>query len=316
MPGIVVRWLEDGALREGGVEALTDARKSKVVWVDVTDPDEASLAPVAEAFGLHPLAVEDCLHFPQRPKLDTYGDDAMFLIWVLPSTLRGDGLDVRELDVFLGEDHLVTVHAGSLEAIDEVAAEAASFLGSGLEWTLHAMLDRAVDAVFPVVDELTDRLEELEDLMLTGASKEHLQQLYAVKRLLLQLHKVVGPERDVLRGMARQQALISSDAYVYYQDIADHLARVQDSIDTSRDVASGAMDVYLSSVSNRLNVIMKQLTVIATIFMPLQLITGIYGMNFRHMPELAWRYGYFGVLGVMLVIALFMLRFFKRREWW
>jgi magnesium transporter len=130
------------------------------------------------------------------------------------------------------------------------------------------------------------------------------------------LHKVVGPERDVVRGLARLEAFVEPEAYMYFQDIGDHLARVADQIDTYREVANGTMDIYLSAQSNRMNQIMKTLTVVATIFMPLTLISGIYGMNFRHMPELEWPFGYFAALGLMGAIALSMTWYFRRRDWW
>ena len=314
MAEVSVRWLCDGEIHTGGLDDLTEASGSPV-WVDVLRADEATLKAISMHFPLHPLAMEDCLHFPQRPKLDVY-EDSTFLIWLMPALPDGAGIVSTELDVFLGREHLITVHPEPIVMVDKVAAHVGEYLRRGVEWTLHGILDLAVDAMFPLVESLADELEEIEDLMLVDAKSEHLERLYGAKRALVQLHKVVGPERDAIRGLARLEAFVAPDAYMYFQDIGDHLARVADSVDTYREVASGTMDIYLSSVSNRMNLIMKQLTVIATIFMPLTLISGIYGMNFRYMPELEWRFGYFGVLGGMLVIVVLMLWFFKRRKWW
>ncbi len=314
MAEVLIRWLCDGKLQTGGLDDLAGACHQPV-WVDVLDADEATLNAIAGFLPLHPLAIEDCLHFPQRPKLDVY-EDSTFLIWMLPSLPDGTGIISTELDVFLGREHLITVHRDRLAPVDKVGAHVQEYLERGVEWTLHSILDLMVDSMFPLVDSLADDLEEIEDLMLVDAGSEQLERLYGAKRALVQLHKVVGPERDALRGLARLEAFVAPDAYMYFQDIGDHLARVADSVDTYREVASGTMDIYLSSVSNRMNLIMKQLTVIATIFMPLTLISGIYGMNFRYMPELEWRFGYFGVLGGMLAIVLWMLWFFKRRKWW
>ncbi|MCX8007900.1 MAG: magnesium/cobalt transporter CorA [Coriobacteriia bacterium] len=316
MPATVtVRWIEAGALRSGDIDALGSTGAAAPVWVDVLDPDEPSLLAIAQRFPMHPLAIEDCLHFPQRPKIDVY-PDSTFVIWLIPVLVDSDGVQTHELDMFLGEEHLITVHREPLPAIDAVADEAAAFLARGVEWTVHAVLDRAVDALFPAMEQIADALEDLEDAMLARAEQEHLSRLYQVKRALVQLHKIVVPERDVVRGLARAEAFVEPEAYMYFQDIGDHLARAIDSVETYRDVASGAMDIYLSAQSNRMNEIMKQLTVIATIFMPLTLISSIYGMNFRHMPELEWRYGYFLVLGVMVAIAAWMVWFFRRRRWW
>jgi len=311
---ITARWIAEGVLRSDGLDSVpADVRAP--VWIDICDPDEAALEAVSARFPLPPLAVEDCLHYPQRPKLDAY-HDITFLIWLLPQMIDGSRIVSHELDVFLGEEHLVTVHRADVPALDRIMEHADTYLGRGAEWTLHAILDSAVDEVFPVVEVLSDELEQLEDLMLTEARGEHLQRLYAAKRALVALHKIVSPERDTVRGLARLEAFVEPDAYMYFQDVGDHLARLGDQIDTYREVASGTMDIYLSVQSNRMNLIMKQLTVVATIFMPLTLISGIYGMNFQHMPELGWRYGYYGVWVVMALIAIGMFTYFRRKDWW
>ncbi|GAB4283304.1 MAG: magnesium/cobalt transporter CorA [Coriobacteriia bacterium] len=312
---ITVRWLDDSKLLEGGVEVLPRLSGRGHVWIDVLAPDESALQAVSAAYPLPPLAIEDCLHFPQRPKFDVY-DDVTFAIWLLPHVLTGDGIESRELDVFLGPEHLVTVHREELAAVNAVAEDARAYLARGVEWTLHALIDRAVDDVFPVVEELSDELEALEDAMLEQAQPDHLERLHRARRSLVDLHRIVNPEREVVRALARLEAFVAPEAYMYYQDIGDHLARLSDTIDTYREVAAGTMDIYLSSTSNRMNAVMKTLTVVATIFMPLTLISGIYGMNFEYMPELGWRFGYFAVLGVMLTIGIWMIWFFRRRDWW
>ncbi len=313
---VTVRWIESGILHSDGLATLPEVLTG-AVWIDVLEPDQESLAAVAARFSLPPLAVEDCLHFPQRPKIDVY-PDVTFLVWLVPQVMTGDGLTSSELDVFLGPEHLVTVHQDTIESVDRISAHAELYLKRGVEWTLHAILDSAVDSVFPVVEALSDELEELEDLMLSDAQPGNLQRLYAAKRSLVRLHKVVGPERDVVRGLARLEAFVEPDAYMYFQDIGDHLARVADEVDTYRDVASGTMDIYLSSVSNRMNAIMKQLTIIATIFMPLTLISGIYGMNVLKgmWPPVSAVWSFGSVIAVMGAITLWMLWFFKRRDWW
>jgi len=314
---VVVRWAEGKTLVTGGVRDLAKARAAGPVWVDILHPDEEGLKPIAEEFALHPLAVEDCLHFPQRPKIDAY-PEAMFVVWVLPSLVEGDGIAYAELDIFLGKGYLITSHRDDIPILDELAASAECILCAGVEWTLHALLDRAVDDIFPAIDYIADQLDSIEDRLMERASDEDLHSLYSMKRLLIALHKTVGPERDVVRGMARQSELISQDTYMYFQDIGDHLARVVDSVETYRDVASGAMDIYLSAVNNRMNAIMKQLTVVATIFMPLTLISGIYGMNVTRgmWPPVSATWSFAAVMATMAVISVWMLWFFKRRKWW
>ena len=314
---ITVYWIEDGQLRSDGPERLDAARDAGTVWVDLTDPDEESLALLAERFPLHPLAVEDCLHFPQRPKVDAY-PESLFLVWITPHLIPDDGVAYTEIDIFLGDHFLITSHRDAAAAVDDVVGSGEPVLQRGVEWTLHALLDRAVDDIFPAVDYVAEQLDTIEDTLLERAEREQLQRLYAMKRLLVSLHKLVGPERDVLRAMARHESYVSQNAYLYFQDIGDHLARVADSIETYRDVASGAMDIYLSAVNNRMNEIMKQLTVVATIFMPLTLISGIYGMNVTKgmWPPVAAAWSFGGIIAAMLLIAMGMLWFFRRRNWW
>lgn len=316
MATITARWVTEGVLHSNGLESVPDDVTGPV-WIDVLDPDEEALQAVSRRFPLPPLAMEDCLHYPQRPKLDAYRDQS-FLIWLLPQFVIGDGLVTHEIDVFLGEEHLVTVHRADVPSLDRVLAHAEAYLERGAEWTLHEILDVAVDEVFPLVEVLSDELEQLEGLMLDEARPEHLQRLYRVKRALVALHKVVSPEREIVRGLARLEAFVEPDAYMYFQDVGDHLARLIDQIDTYREVANGTMDIYLSSQSNRMNQIMKTLTVVATIFMPLTLISGIYGMNvLRGMwppSEASWSFP--AIVASMLIIAVGMVWYFRRRDWW
>ena len=251
------------------------------------------------------------------PKIDAYADN-IFIVWVVPQltsemSVRGD-----EIDVFLGKQYVITTHHNHVAAIDAVASDACGVLARGAEWTLHSILDRSVDEIFPIADQVGEELDRIEDELLARVRESQLQELYRVKRVLLEMHKVIGPERDVLRALARHEEFISQEAYLYFQDVGDHVARVSDTIDTYRDVASSAMDIYLSAVSNRLNVVMKQLTVVATIFMPLTLITGIYGMNLttNMWPAPAYPWSFAAVIGSFAIITATMLVVFKRRGWW
>jgi len=315
---VIVRWIEDGRLHVGSAADLDRAKAGgETVWVDVREPDAEILAVLQKAFGLHPLAMEDCTHFPQRVKIDLY-PEAAFIVWVFPQPGPEDAFHAVEVDVFLGDRFLITSHREDVPVIDEVGADAADALARGADWLLHQLLDRGVDRIFPLVDGLSDRLDDIENVLLDDPAQTDLQQLYAIKRSLVQLYRIVGGERDVLRSLSRRERLISQDAYLYFQDVGDHLARVVDTIDTYRDVASGAMDIYLSAVNNRLNDVMKRLTVVATIFMPLTLISGIYGMNVTvgMWPPITERWSFWVVAGSMVAIVAGMLTYFKRRHWW
>lgn len=315
---VTVRWIVDHAIRSGALDDLAEARSSGgVVWVDVLEPDEDALSVLQKAYDLHPLAVEDALHDGQRPKLDAYPTN-LFLVWIAPRLGDGCSLATSEIDVFFGSDYLITTHTDRVPAIDSVAADACAALARGADWTLHAILDSSVDGMFPVVDMVGEELDRLENELLARVQDGQLRDLYAVKRVMLALHKVIGPERDVLRAMARHEGIVSQEAYLYFQDVGDHVARISDAIDTYRDVASSVMDIYLSAISNQLNVVMKQLTVVATIFMPLTLISGVYGMNLLNgmWPPSDATWSFPVVIGSFAVIAAGMLYVFKKRGWW
>ncbi len=312
-PSIVVRWLESGALREGGLDALDEARASGAAWIDVLEPDRETLEALKGPLGLHPLAIEDVLHDGQRPKSEPY-EENVFFVWVVTKKGRNGGVRASELDAFLGKGWLLTSHGERLAAIEGVACEPAC-LNRGAEWTLHAVLDRAVDDVFPLVDEIGDRLDAIGDVLLERPDRSMLPELHRKKRMLLQLHKIIGPERDALRELAREQAYVSEEAYRYFQDVADHLSRVEDRVDTYRDVAASVMDVYLSSVSNQLNVVMKRLTVVATIFMPGTLVASVFGMNVGF-PYRDSYTGFFAALSIILTTSVAMYVAFKRSNLW
>lgn len=315
---VTVRWMDGDVLRKGGLSALEAARAAgRCVWVDVLDPDAKTIAKIGKAFSLHALALEDCLHFPQRVKIDLY-PEAAFIVWQFPRHGDGTLLSSVEMDVFLGKDFLVTSHRDPIPVLEAVASEAAMTLTHGADWTLHRILDRGTDEVFPIVDHLSDLLDELEDVLLDDPVEEDLQRLYAIKRALVAVYRLVTGERDVLRSMARRQQYVSEEAYLYFQDVGDHLARAVETIDTYRDVASGAMDLYLSAVNNRLNDVMRRLTVVATIFMPLTLLSGIYGMNITRgmWPPVDAHWSFALVLGSMIATVAVMLWIFKRRRWW
>ena len=318
MADVQVRWLDQsGNLQLRGIEGLKEDCGDAWVWVDVVGVDEAVMESLRARFGLHPLAVEDVVHEQGLPKLDSY-EPVIFVVWLVPTRAEGKELCAIELDVFLGPDYLITVQEEPVAAVKSVAADAARAMRRGADWLLHGILDVAVDDVLPITDSLGDLLDELEDSMLDHPTPDDLQELYRVRRQLRALHRVVSPERDVLRQLARERDLVSEDAYRYFQDVADHLARAEDEIETDREVGAAVMDVYLSSQSNRMNEIMKQLTVVATIFMPLTLLSGIYGMNLiRGMwPPVGSVWGFAAVVFVMALIAGWMWWFFRRRHWW
>lgn len=320
MPETSVRWLStEGTLKQGDLASLDEAADAQWVWIDTADPDAATLDVLGKHFGFHELNLEDAEHRQHRARLDQYPDGA-FLAWLTPEHPRGDGVTVAELDVFIGREYLVTAHTGRNSAIDVVVADALQSMRAGPAWILHKVIDVSVDSALPLVDRIGEQLSTIEDKMLDNPRQDDLRALHRVRRQLFRLHRIIAPERDLLRGLARESAIISEDAYRYFQDVGDHLARALDSIETYQDVGASVMDVYLSAQSNRMNEIMKQLTVVATIFMPLTLITGIYGMNLTAgMWPTAGEstpWAFWAVMGLMLALSVAMAAYFRKKNWW
>lgn len=318
MADVHVYWVEaDDVVRHGDLSDLATAVGSRWCWIDVTDPDAEVYRELEAPLGLHPLAVEDALHRQPRPKLDLY-PEGPFLVWLTPHLTGNEVVVLRELDVFLGEGHLVTSHEGSVEAIDAVCTDIDRLMRLGPAWILHAIIDRLVDSLLPVVDGVGDQFEIVEDSMLDEPDREDLERLYALRRQLLVLHRTVAPERDIIRAIAREPQLVSADAYRYFDDIVDHLAHAEDSLESYRDIGSAVMDIYLSAQSNRLNEIMKVLTVVTVVIGALTLISGIYGMNLlggMWPPPTAW-WAFPSMVVVMIAVAAVMVAFFRRKKWW
>lgn len=319
MPVVAVRWIDSqNALHMGDESSLEESLTASWAWVDVLEPDQTTVDLLASTFDLHPLAVEDLVHPQTRAKIDLY-PESLFFAWLTPRHREGDGVVVDELDVLLGTKYLITVHDQRIAAIDHVANEAGKTLRSGADWTLHAIIDLQVDATMPLVDDIGDALNAIEDAMLESSPRQQdLRDLHQVRRQLVRMHRIVAPERDVIHALARERDVVSEEAYRYFLDVGDHVARVLDSIETYQDVGASVMDVYLSAQNNRMNEIMKQLTVVATIFMPLTLISGIYGMNLLvgMWPGPLGRWSFAIVVSFMLLIALSMSAYFRKKKWW
>lgn len=318
MSRVVVRWIaEDGSLRVTGAEGLDEALSRPWCWVDVAQPDEVTLNALAAPLGLHPLAVEDSLHRQSRPKLDLY-PEGPFFTWLTPHLSESGVLSTDELDVFLYNRALVTAHDGVIEAIDEVASDAATLLPRGTDWILHGILDRLVDSVLPIADAVGDRLEDVEDRMLAEPSRHDLEELYALRRHLLALHRIVSPQRDMIRTLSRERQFVSEEVFRYFDDVVDHLLHVEESLETYRDIGSAVMDIYLSAQSNRLNEIMKVLTVVTVLIGAMTLVSGIYGMNLLEgmwpPPGASWSFP--AIMAFMAVLGAAMAALFRRMKWW
>jgi magnesium transporter len=319
---VTVRRLVDSTSTDATIgEVGKLAGEPGLVWVDVVGPDKETMAALDAQLTLPDLAVEDSIERQTRPKIDFY-PELLFFVWIVPEPLREDTplrtLRYTDVSFFLVKNAVVTIRQGPVPAIDQLLKGGLDVAAAKPAWLVHDILDRTTDQLLDIVDSGSDKLDELENLVLDKADQSQLETLYAIKRQLLQLRKVVQGERDVVRELTRSEAWVGREEYMYYQDVGDHLARIADEVDTYFDVATGIMDIYLSAQNNRMNEIMKQLTVVATIFMPLTLLSGIYGMNLlRSMwpgPEDKW--SFVVVVGSMVVIAVAMGALFRRRKWW
>lgn len=289
-----------------------------IIWVDVADPTSADFEELAKEFGFHPLSIEDCRNEHQRPKVEEF-QGYYFIVLYEAELVLGKHLELRELNIFLGKNYLVTVHSQTIRTI-----ETAERLWRG--WTdlaergtgllAYLLIDSIVDDYMPLLDTLSDRMDELEDQIFVDFQVEALKEIFRIKKDLLFLRRSVTPLRDVFNTLLRrEQQIFSRETHVYFQDVFDHLIRVADTIDTLRDLLGATMDAYLSVSGNRMNMVMKRLTSISAILMSVTLIAGIYGMNFDFMPELKWRYGYVGSLGSILAVGVSLYLYFRRIKW-
>jgi magnesium transporter len=302
-------------------ECLAAAGPGRVTWVNVEGLHEVeAIRQLGECHGLHPLVLEDIVNTDQRPKLDDYGDYLFVVVKMLRST-PGGGIVTEQVSLVLGPHLVISFQEGvDGDVFDPVRERLhggkGRMRGMGADYLLYALLDAVVDNYFVVLEEVGERIEAIEEAVVMEPRPETVRRIHRLKREMILLRKAVWPLREVLAALERREsALISEAVVVYLRDVYDHTIQVIDTIESSRDMLSGMLDIYLSSISNRMNEVMKFLTVVGTIFIPLTFISGIYGMNFQNMPELHWPWGYPVALFLMLVIALSMLYYFRRKRW-
>lgn len=309
------------AVTKGG-EALVDVELSRLdqediewYWVDFSEPTPEEVELLETRFRFHPLAIEDCLQFLQRPKLDHYDPVHFFvLLTVHPTSLEAD-----ELDMFLSEKGLVTFHLRPLREVNDAIAKWTAHPEAprkGPIYAAHTVIDKVVDYYFPVVYRIEDALFELEDKRPTNVTDRLMDQVFDIRSDLLQLRRAIFPMRDLLYRIINTERIVGiSEQRMYFTDIYDHLLKLAEMIESNREMTADIRDSYISLNSNRMNNIMKTLTVITTIFMPLTFLAGVYGMNFEYMPELEMPGAYFLTLAVMAAIGVTMYWWFKRKGW-
>lgn len=310
-------------LPEDEILSASKDRQARL-WIDMISPSAEEVALVFEqAYDLHPLSIEDTITDIHTPKLDNYNN---YLFMVFHAVGMGDermDLHTRELDVFLGQNFLITIHTEKMPAIGSLWNEehhAENGLGDGPVYLLYELLDRQIDTYIPLIDRFEQRLEDLGDVIFrqqnTQSDDEILNDILTAKSSALRLRRILRPQRDIMRRLAWENfRVVPAEARIYYQDVYDHLERLSDVAESMRDLASSTIETHLALVNNRMNEIMKVLTIISTIFIPLGFVSGVYGMNFDYMPELGSRIAYPLVWIAFFSIAGGMLFFFRQRRW-
>ncbi len=293
--------------------------EGRVVWIDVQGlADLELLARLGETFGLHPLALEDVVSISQRAKVEDY-DSHLYAIARMPE-VTDEMFLTDQTSLFIGRDYLITFQERYGDCLGPVRERLRRGKGlirrSGPDYLAYAILDAIIDAYFPVLEVYGERLEDLEREVSERPSRYSMTRIHRERRTLLSLRRAVWPMRDALGALIRDESpLITAQTRVYLRDCHDHAVQIIEMVETDRELATGLVEIFLSTLSQRLNEVIKVLTIISTIFIPLTFIVGVYGMNFDWMPELRWRYGYPIVMGGMAVLALLMLWYFARRGW-
>jgi len=297
------------------------ADKPTVTWINIDGLHDVNvIEKIGKNFGLHALVLEDILHTEQRPKVEDF-DDYVFIITKMLSYDEAENvLKAEQFSLILGSNYVITFQ----ERVGDVFEPVRERLRKGKgrirkrppDYLAYALIDAVVDHYFLVLEKIAERVESLEEELVTNPTPRTLQVIHHLKRELIFLRKSVWPLRELIGSLERGESrLFEEKTTVFLRDVYDHTIQVIDTVETLRDMVSGMLDVYLSSVSNKMNEVMKVLTIIATIFIPMTFIAGIYGMNFEFMPELKWHYGYHLVWVIIMAIAVIMLFYFRRKKW-
>ena len=291
-----------------------------LLWLDLNDVTNEDAELLSEVFSFHPLTVADCVSKDiHPPKIDDFEQYLFIIVHGINYHVDSEVVETTEVALFLGKNYVVTSHDVPMRSIsstlDRVRKDGRP-MRRGVDFLAHDLLDALVDNFMPTIEEMDRKNDQLEAEVLHEPKRETLASIMQLKRSILALTRVLLPQREIMNGLSRgDYPFISERAQIYYRNIYDHLVRIEMLTVGLRDMTESVLSTYLSSVSNRMNEVMKVLTLIATIFIPLTFIVGIYGMNFANMPELEWRYGYFVILIVMAVIGISLAVYFKRRRW-
>ena len=323
--GITVFDYDAGNVREEHVDSIEgcspDRDRSSVTWINIDGLQDAQvIGALAERFGLHPLVQEDIVNSDHRPKVEDFDDYIFIIVKMMQWDTANEKATIEQVSLVLGKDFVISFQERPGDVFEAVRGRIRSGKGRirrmGSDYLAYSLLDAIVDGYFAVLERRGEQVELLEDELISRPRPETLQTIYQLKRDGLFIRRNIWPVREMVAGLERAESpLIGDGLNPYLRDLYDHAIQVIDTTETFREMLSGMLDTYLSSLSNRMNEVMKVLTVIATIFIPLTFIAGIYGMNFKAMPELEWRWGYAAALVLMVAVAVGMILYIKRKKW-
>jgi len=302
-------------------ECIPLKEKPTVTWINVEGLHQPDIIQkLGDCFNLHPLVLEDILNTDQRPKIEDHGGYIYIVLKMLHKVNKAE-FAAEQISIILGKNFVLSFQEGLKgDAFDLIRERIRSgkgrIRGLGTDYLVYSLIDAIVDNYFVVLEEMGERIENLEEELVKNPQAQTLHKIHDFKREMIYLRKAVWPLREVISTLERKESpLVKDSTSIYLRDVYDHTIQVIDTIESYREMLSGMLDIYLSSISNRMNEIMKFLTIIGTIFIPLTFVVGIYGMNFEFMPELKWRYGYFAIISGMSAIAVVMLFYFKKKRW-
>jgi len=292
-----------------------------ITWINIDGIDEIPIIEkIGKAYDLHPLILEDIVTAGQRPKFDMYDKYAYIVLKMLSYNHTSQVIESEQMSVVFGANFVISFQEEPGDIFDPIRDRIRFAKGKarkmGADYLAYSLIDAIVDSYFGILEKIGERIEGLEDELIERPTEKTLRQIHTLKREMMSLRRSIWPMRELVSAMQREESpLISGPTRIYLRDVYDHAIQIIDTIEGFRDIVAGMLDIYLSSIGNRTNAIMKVLTMIATIFIPLTFVAGVYGMNFKHMPEIGWRWGYPAVLTLMLAIAGTMIVYFRRRKW-
>ena len=302
-------------------KALAYKEKDSVTWINITGVHDITLIEeVGRKFDLHPLILEDVTNTTQRPKIEDYGDYLFIVLKMAYFDNEQKDIIIEQVSLIFNSDYVITFQEKEADILDPLRERIRGDKGRirkyGADYLFYGIIDSIIDHYFIILEQVGEELELIEEGLISNPNRETLNRIYKLKRELIFLRKSIWPMREVVSNLQRSgYSLIKKTTGIFLRDVYDHTVQVVETIETFRDMVSGMLDLYLTNVSNRMNEIMKVLTIFASIFIPLTFIVGVYGMNFKYMPELSWKWGYAGIWGVLITVGGGLMLYFKKKKW-